>query len=94
MCLGYLITLLCFSLILILYLWRRGEIYPQEVIIHKFGVRWWEDEIQKRVRQGRHRWHVKIIKQINDRAWQTRGRETATATGGGLCKYATSYLLN
>jgi hypothetical protein len=37
-------------------------------------------------------WHVKIIKQINDRAWQTRGRETAT--GGGLCKYATSYLLN
>jgi hypothetical protein len=39
-------------------------------------------------------WHVKIIKQINDRAWQTRGRETATATGGGLCKYATSYLLN
>jgi hypothetical protein len=23
----------------ILYLWRHGEIYPQEVIIHKFGVR-------------------------------------------------------
>ena len=29
-------------------------------------------------------WHVKIIKQINDRAWQTRGCETATANGGGL----------
>jgi hypothetical protein len=67
----------CFSLILITVpVERRGEIYPQEVIIHKFGVRVWEDEIQKRVRQGRHRWHVKIIKQINDRAWQTRGHKT------------------
>jgi hypothetical protein len=38
----------CFSLILILYLWRRGKIYPQELIIHKFGMRGvWEDEIQK-----------------------------------------------
>lgn len=36
---GYLITLYAFPSYSYCYLWRRGEIYPQEVIIHKFGVR-------------------------------------------------------
>jgi len=45
------------------------------LIIHELGMRdvcEMRDEIQK-VRQVGISWHVKVINQINDCAWQTRG---------------------